>query len=273
MNQQTSTKFLLSALFALGLGATVSLSAHASSASEITPEVTANVWEENNLECAAVTLNGRDLLTYKGHTAKGEASDKAEEIADKLEEIFEDDKIDPEKILPAREGELAVIRVDGNAQVKFEVPESVQGQKSSGALETSLKVVNVIREALGGSQLPPSFLKIADAVQNPQALRQAKGNIFSGCASWYGGRFHGRKTSYGSRFDQFGKTAAHRSLPFGTKLLVFNRRTGDSCVVEVNDRGPFVADRVIDLSRGAAEELNMISSGVAMVDCIVLEQR
>jgi rare lipoprotein A len=65
-------------------------------------------------------------------------------------------------------------------------------------------------------------------------------------------------------------TAAHRSLPFGTKLLVMNRKTGSSCVVEINDRGPFVGDRVIDLSRGAARQLNMISSGVALVDCLVL---
>ncbi|HMY03328.1 MAG TPA: septal ring lytic transglycosylase RlpA family protein, partial [Candidatus Obscuribacter sp.] len=92
----------------------------------------------------------------------------------------------------------------------------------------------------------------------------------SGQASWYGGKFHGRRTSNGDVFDQDGFTAAHRTLPFGTKLLVMNRRTGDSCVVEVNDRGPFCGERVIDLSRGAANKLNMLSSGVATVDCMVL---
>jgi len=93
---------------------------------------------------------------------------------------------------------------------------------------------------------------------------------FSGNASWYGPHFHGRKCSDGTIFDQEGMTAAHRSLPFGTKLLVMNRRTGASCVVKVNDRGPFIGGRVIDLSKGAARQLNMLGSGVAMVDCIVL---
>src|SRR5262249_40165933 len=96
------------------------------------------------------------------------------------------------------------------------------------------------------------------------------GNCFSGAASWYGAKFHGRKCSDGSKFDMNGLTAAHRSLAFGTKLLVMNRKTGDSCVVQVTDRGPFVDGRVIDLSRGAAQQLNMLSSGVAMVDCLVL---
>lgn len=261
---------------AIGLGVAFAPATLAFGASDIAPEVTANIYEENDQECAAVSVNGHDLLTYRGNTAKGAAGDKAEEIADKLEELFEEEKIDAEKILPAREGDLAVIKVDGNPVIKFELPDAVEGQKASqnNALEISLKVVNVIRDALGAKQLPSSFLKVAEAIQDPvNALRQAKGATFSGHASWYGGKFHGRRTSDGSRFDQDGFTAAHRSLPFGTKLLVMNRKTGNSCVVEVNDRGPFIADRIIDLSRGAARSLNMLGSGVAMVDCIVLEQR
>ncbi len=69
-----------------------------------------------------------------------------------------------------------------------------------------------------------------------------------------------------------GMTAAHRSLPFGTRLLVMNRSTGDSCVVSVNDRGPFIGDRIIDLSKGAARKLNMLGSGVALVDCVIIGQ-
>ncbi|MCA9805242.1 MAG: septal ring lytic transglycosylase RlpA family protein, partial [Cyanobacteria bacterium HKST-UBA02] len=89
-------------------------------------------------------------------------------------------------------------------------------------------------------------------------------------ASWYGRKFHGRKAANGERFDMNGLTAAHRTLPFGTKLLVTNRRTGSSCVVKVNDRGPYHGNRVIDLSKGAAEKLQMVSSGVAMVDVVVI---
>ncbi|MCC7532031.1 MAG: septal ring lytic transglycosylase RlpA family protein [Candidatus Melainabacteria bacterium] len=270
MSLNSKTKFLLfSAVAALGIGA-----ANASSclAAEIAPEVNANVWEESDQECAAVSVNGKDLLMYRGTTTRGDASDKAEEIADQLEGIFENDKIDPEKILPAKDGEYAVIKVDGSVAIKFEVPESVDGQKaaSGNPMEASLKLVNAIREALGATQLPSGYPKVANEQPDLSQLKAAGKAIFSGAASWYGGRFHGRRAADGSRFDQFGLTAAHRSLPFGTKLLVTNRRTGNSCVVSVNDRGPFVGDRIIDLSRGAAEQLNMISSGVAMVDCIVL---
>lgn len=270
MSLNSKYKFLLvSAVVALGIGAT---SASSCMAAEIAPEVNANVWEESNQECAAVSVNGKDFLMYRGTTARGDASDKAEDIAQQIEEIFENEKIDPEKILPAKEGDFAVVKVDGAVAIKFEVPEAVDGQKASSGnpMEASLKLVNAIREALGATQLPSGYPKVASEQPDLSQLKAAGKAIFSGAASWYGGRFHGRRAADGSRFDQNGLTAAHRSLPFGTKLLVTNRRTGNSCVVQVNDRGPFVADRVIDLSRGAAEQLNMISSGVAMVDCVVL---
>lgn len=266
MSLNSKSKYLfVSAFAALGISA---INASAGFAAEIAPEVNANVWEESEQECAAVSVNGKDLLTYRGATARGEASNKAEEIAEQLESIFENEKLDPEKILPAREGDLAVIKIDGTTVLKFEVPESVDGQKSaSNPMEVSTKLVNAIREVLGASQISAGAPKVAAAETNDSVR---KGPIFSGAASWYGGRFHGRRAADGTRFDQMGLTAAHRSLPFGTKLLVTNRRTGSSCIVQVNDRGPFVADRVIDLSRGAAEQLNMISSGVAMVDCVIL---
>ena len=96
-------------------------------------------------------------------------------------------------------------------------------------------------------------------------------NKTSGAASWYGGQFHGRKTANGERFDMNGLTAAHRSLPFGTKVRVTNQKTGKSVVVRINDRGPFVGRRVIDLSRGAAKAINMLGTGVASVNLQVLK--
>jgi rare lipoprotein A len=92
----------------------------------------------------------------------------------------------------------------------------------------------------------------------------------SGAASWYGPGFHGRKTASGERFDQNGMTAAHRTLPFGTKVKVTNRRTGKSVVVRINDRGPFHGKRVIDLSRGAAQAVGLLGLGVAPVSLQVL---
>ena len=94
--------------------------------------------------------------------------------------------------------------------------------------------------------------------------------VLSGSASWYGGQFHGRTTANGERYDMNGLTAAHRSLPFGTRVRVTNLRNGRSVTVRINDRGPYVGKRIIDLSRGAAQAVNMIRMGVALVRLEVL---
>ncbi|MBA2777703.1 septal ring lytic transglycosylase RlpA family protein [Billgrantia kenyensis] len=86
-----------------------------------------------------------------------------------------------------------------------------------------------------------------------------------GLASFYADRYHGRQTASGERHDRNALTAAHRSLPFGTTVRVTRLDNGSETVVRINDRGPFVRGRVIDLSRRAAEELDMIGPGVVEV--------
>gem|GEM_PF-266747 len=86
-----------------------------------------------------------------------------------------------------------------------------------------------------------------------------------GIASWYGNEFHGRKTSNGEIYDQYSLTAAHRSLPFGTVVRVTSLDTGKSVVVTINNRGPFIEGRIIDLSRGAAQAIGLESQGIGMV--------
>ncbi|MEM6907087.1 MAG: septal ring lytic transglycosylase RlpA family protein [Pseudomonadota bacterium] len=87
----------------------------------------------------------------------------------------------------------------------------------------------------------------------------------SGVASYYGRRFHGRRTASGERFNMNALTAAHKTLPFGSRVRVTNRANGRSVIVRINDRGPFVRGRTIDLSRRAAKEIGMISRGHARV--------
>ena len=87
--------------------------------------------------------------------------------------------------------------------------------------------------------------------------------IQNGQASWYGPGFHGRKTASGETFNTHEMTAAHRTLPFGTKVRVVNKRTGKSVVVRINDRGPYAHGRVIDLSKASAQAIGL--SGVASV--------
>lgn len=91
-------------------------------------------------------------------------------------------------------------------------------------------------------------------------------------ASWYGAELRGKRTASGEAFDPDGFTCAHRELPFGTVLRVRNPRTGATAIVTVNDRGPFVAGRDLDLSRAAARRLGMVSAGVAEVDVEIVER-
>ncbi len=94
---------------------------------------------------------------------------------------------------------------------------------------------------------------------------------FSGIGSWYGGKFHGRKTSSGEVFDQNAFTGAHRTLPFGTFVRVTHNYTNESVVIRINDRGPHVAGRVVDLSMAAAESIGLRSRGLGEVYVEVLE--
>lgn len=103
--------------------------------------------------------------------------------------------------------------------------------------------------------------------EKTQGSRQyeAKSAWREGVASWYGGKFNGRKTASGERFDSKRLTAAHRTLRFGTCVLVQNVENGKSVKVRINDRGPFTRGRIIDLSEAAAKRLDFVSEGVARV--------
>lgn len=95
-------------------------------------------------------------------------------------------------------------------------------------------------------------------------------DLGSGMASFYGLRFAGRPTANGERFDPGGLTAAHRTLPFGSMVKVTDDQTGKSVVVRINDRGPFHGNRVIDLSREAAQQIGLVQRGRAMVRLALL---
>ncbi len=91
-----------------------------------------------------------------------------------------------------------------------------------------------------------------------------------GKASWYGKPFHGRLTAHGERYNMHAPTAAHKSLAFGTRVRVTNLDNGKHTVVQINDRGPFVKGRIIDLSYGAAKKIQMLQMGVARVKLEIL---
>lgn len=115
------------------------------------------------------------------------------------------------------------------------------------------------------------------ALSNHQAQFVHRGHVMqvaqsvSGQASWYGGRFNGRLTANGEIYDSRLLTAAHRDLDFGTLVRVIRLQTGDSVIVRINDRGPYVDDRIIDLSEAAAEILGFADAGVTRVRVDVLQ--
>lgn len=101
-------------------------------------------------------------------------------------------------------------------------------------------------------------------------LPSASGYNETGIASWYGGKFHGRRTSNGETYDMHSRTCAHKTLPMNTYLLVRNLENGRETTVRVNDRGPFVKGRVVDLSFLAAKELDIVKNGTARVKITAL---
>ena len=111
------------------------------------------------------------------------------------------------------------------------------------------------------------------STKSSRAVPAAPGTRIVGLASWYGQRHQGQATASGEIFDTKKLTAAHRTLPFGSRVRVTNLDNGRSVVVRINDRGPHVESRVIDLSYAAARELHFIERGTARVSLEVLEHR
>jgi len=144
--------------------------------------------------------------------------------------------------------------------------------------------------------IPAHLLKIPDAIPRVEPLsrygnRFGKTNIYTalkkryrvmstsrgyrarGTASWYGTQFHGRKTSNGERYDMFAMTAAHPTLPLPTYAKVTNLHNGKSVIVKINDRGPFHANRLIDLSYVAAAKLGILGRGTGQVEVVSIDPR
>lgn len=128
---------------------------------------------------------------------------------------------------------------------------------------------SVIRFSDNSSSSSFKELSFNNSQNNENAL--SPGAIIKGYASYYGDEFDGRKTANGDIFSQSKYTAAHKSLPFGTKVKVTNLNNGLSVIVVINDRGPFVRGRVIDLSKAAALKIDMLTSGVVPVEIEIIE--
>ncbi|RMF58956.1 MAG: septal ring lytic transglycosylase RlpA family protein [Calditrichaeota bacterium] len=135
-------------------------------------------------------------------------------------------------------------------------PSPTSPQSSSGSSSSTEKKVSEKPEPVKETESPPSSVEAVE--------------IQYGKASYYADKFHGRPTASGEPYDRNKLTAAHRTLPFGTRCRVTNLANGKSVIVRVNDRGPHVESRVIDLSYRAAKEIGLIQAGIADVKVEVL---
>lgn len=173
-----------------------------------------------------------------------------------------------------------IIAVNGEELVEINA-ETRLPDKTSDLSEDALQATNRLRRLLGnapplrevtGKPAPPP--KQQKRVQRPKLPQQISfGPVrirLNGMASWYGPGFHGNRSASGERYNQNALTAAHRSLPFGTKVRVTNVRNGRSVIVRINDRGPHIRGRIIDLSAAAARIVGVMQSGVAPVRVEVL---
>jgi rare lipoprotein A len=167
-------------------------------------------------------------------------------------------------------GDRYMIKINGKDLVSMDNTVLLPGQTKLRE-ENVLQATNRLRRLLSNAA---PLGAIADKPRpKPEAKQIALGSVrvaINGFASWYGPGFHGNLSANGEVFNQYSLTAAHRNLPFGTRVKVTNLNNGRSVVVRINDRGPYIYDRVIDLSLGAAQTIGLTSSGVAPVRLEVL---
>jgi rare lipoprotein A len=232
-----------------------------------------------NQEAATLYFKGLPLLTFlsppQKEANKENSADnpllKAERLAEKLEQLSQ------------KEADANKIKVSWNKttksySIKFQEEELVNINEktilpdTTENLETdALQATNRLRRLLGNAApLKEVAGKPKGQKTSPVARAKHHRKGFRGLASWYGPKFHGRRTANGEKFNQHALTAAHRSFPFGTKVKVTNVRNGRSVIVRINDRGPFSGGRIIDLSRGAAKILGLLGSGTAPVTIQIL---
>lgn len=170
-----------------------------------------------------------------------------------------------------KETEGYIVTLAGSDLISLD-SRTILADTTENPAEDALQVTNRLRRLLGGAE-PVSEIEgrpKPEPAPAPPAQTVAIVSSNVGRASWYGPGFNGRRSASGEIFNQNALTAAHRTLPFGTRVLVTNLNNGRQVTVRINDRGPYSGGRIIDLSAGAASQIGLINSGVGRVQLDVL---
>ncbi len=186
----------------------------------------------------------------------------AQKLAQKMRSLIQANVIDAAQI-QLLTGANFIGATHGD-DILFVVDETMRSHPEVSATVTAVQWINNLRKAFGERPLGLSEIQMTLA-----GLTETSETLF-GTASWYGPGFHGRKTANGEIFDENALTAAHKTLPFNTLLKVTNRLNGQSVVVRINDRGPYIGKRSLDLSKTAAHCLGSTYTGVVPYEAVIL---
>jgi rare lipoprotein A len=195
---------------------------------------------------------------------------RATTVAAKLNQMYRDN-VDARAIGVRWNAQTRTYTIEANGREIVQVNEKTFLPDTTRNLgQDALQAANRLRRLMGNA---PPLREIAGISKERRIARASLGPVrmeVTGMASWYGPGFHGNRSASGEVYNQNAMTAAHRTLPFGTNVIVTNLDNGRSVVVRINDRGPYVGGRVIDLSAAAARLLGIMDSGVAPVQLQVL---
>lgn len=216
------------------------------------------------------TTNPTDTAVAVLPASPDSSVDRATAIAAQLNQLHQS-QLDPATITVRwnAERQRYLVLINGAELVEINA-DTILPDTTGNAAEDALQVTNRLRRLMGGAAPLSDIEGRPRPRPEPQVSRSNRRALISGLASWYGPGFNGRRSASGEIFNQNAMTAAHRTLPFGTRVRVTNPETGQSVVVRINDRGPFSGRRVIDLSRAAAGAIGLIPAGVAPVNLEVL---
>lgn len=205
--------------------------------------------------------------------ADTDVMNRAKTVAKRLNEVSHNEEFDSKNITVSAnvKDKSYTIKLSDKELVTID-SQTILSDTTNNLAADALQATNRLRRLMGDALPLNTIANISSAA--PEMLRagiKKQGtSLRKGMASWYGPGFHGRLTANGERYNQNGLTAAHKNLPFGTRVRVTNLNNGRSITVRINDRGPYAHGRIIDLSKGAARVIGLMGSGVAPVQIEIL---
>lgn len=223
-------------------------------------------YELDGKPAATVYVNQLPVFTFLNDNAIANAT----KLSDRLNQLYRNN-IDPETITAHWQEENKSFTINVGDEVLLTMNKNViLADTTDNIAEDTRQGANRLRRLLSGNTI--DYLSEIEGHAQAQVQTEQRSVVqeIRGIASWYGPGFNGRLSASGEVFNQNALTAAHRNLPFGTMVRVTNLNNGRSVIVRINDRGPYVGNRILDLSAGAAQQIGMISTGVAPIRLEIL---